>query len=971
MFKHLSIGLKIAFIAIVGFVGILIFQSANYRLSVNLQDQLHKVFYEDFVILKFSNDIQINFSDLDKLYQAALIEADMDTLMEADIKARSMRQEFKQFQKKHTLNIAVYNNLINAFNTYTDTTSAHTSAVLSGQLGYQQTLMGYDQIGLLKQDYEQTQSQFFEYCYAAFEKQLTVIQGEGKFLVDFGLLLGILLTLILGIVSFFVIKNLISAFHKVVNLAQQIAEGNLDQEIKPRSNDETGKMMLSLKAMQEALKKQREDDIQRERTQDFLSELNETMRGDPNLDQLLTQVLQYFVHQFSAENGNIYLFDHEQKLLLQSSVGLSDTPINPAQKSFEHAYLGEVARAAYGRILNPQKDDITPTKCTPLDRADSPLMLLPISKDSTSIGVIELESSQPFTDDDLALISKGNAAVFIAINSANARTALANMLTQTQEQAKVLKDQRHELEVSGRYKSQFLSTMSHELRTPLNSILILSESLVNNRSGLLSQQEVQNAHVIHNAGNELLSLINDILDLSKIEEGKMDVVWEKLDIRLLADNLFHTFDLQAKNKQLTYQVKVAINVPILIGSDSFRLKQILKNFISNALKFTDTGGVYVDFRVAAENGRSTKDLKISVRDTGLGIKNAMQDDVFEAFKQLDGTTSRKYGGTGLGLSISRELAKLLDGQVGLYSAGDNQGSCFTLTIPINPKIADQELLARQAPLPIETSYPSGFNKHLSTAKVLIVEDNPVLIQTMRSVFTKNDVPVIIETSGEKAFAAIKTHLFSCLIIDLNLPDYQDESLFKAIRELDDYKDTPLIVFTAEDLSLTEKKRIQQLADYIILKTPKAIKEVCLLTKTILATQFREHKIKEKNIEYDFNGKQLLLVDDDERNLYSLSLILKDAGLDVTLARSGQEALEAIKHDKNIDVMLLDIMMPIMDGYQVMEKLKRQQSQLPIIALTAKAMATDKEKCLAAGASQYLSKPVDRKDLLYAIAVEIA
>ena len=965
MFKDFSIGLKIAFIAIVGFVGILIFQSANYRLSVNLRDQLHKAFNEDFVILKFSNDIQINFSDVDKLYQAALIEADMDTLMEADIKARSMRHEFNQFKQKHKLNNAVYNKLIKAFNAYTKTTSEHTSEVLSGQLGYQQTLMGYDQIGLLKQDYEQAQSHFFEYCYEAFAKQLTVIQGEGKFLVDFGLLLGILLTLILGVISFFVIKNLISAFNNVVNLAAQIANGNFDQDITPRAKDETGKMMLSLRAMRDALKKQREDDIQREHTKDFLSGLNETMRGDPDLDQLLTAVLRYFTEQLSASMGNIYLFNDNQ-LLLESSYGLPAAQVDLLQKNTENSYFVETAQAPHGRILN----NIQAIKNLPNTQNITSILLLPIQKDATSIGLIELGSAQPFNEHDLSLISKGNDAVFIAINSATSRAALANMLTQTQAQAKVLKEQRHELEISGRYKSQFLSTMSHELRTPLNSILILSESLMNNRSGFLSAQEVQNAHVIHNAGGDLLTLINDILDLSKIEEGKMEVVWEKFDIRQLADNLFHAFDLQAKNKKLAYQVNVSKDVPTLICSDSLRLKQILKNFISNALKFTESGEINVNFTVATTIDSPTKNLEVSVTDTGLGIENAMQDDVFEAFKQLDGTTSRKYGGTGLGLSISRELAKLLNGQVGLYSAGANQGSCFTLTIPMDSHIANHALTINSKLPLFKTNYSSNFNKRLSTAKVLIVEDNPVLIQTMRSVFTKNDVPVTIETNGEKALSALQKQLFSCLIIDLNLPDYQGTTLFKAIRDIKDYKDTPLIVFTAEDLSATEKKQIQQLADHIIVKTPRAIKEVCLLAKTILATQFREQEIEE-NAEYNFKGKQLLLVDDDERNLYSLSMILKDAGLNVILARSGQEALAKIEKDPSIDIILLDIMMPIMDGYQVMENLKRQNSHLPIIALTAKAMIGDKEKCLSAGASQYLSKPVDVKDLLYAIAAELA
>lgn len=963
MFKNLSIGLKVAFIAIVGFVGILIFQSANYRLSVNLRDQLHKVFNEDFVLLKFSNDLQINFSDLDKLYQAALIEADIDTLTEADIKARAIRNDFIRFKQQHHLNKPVYNELVSAFNAYTQVTSRHTAQVLSGKLGYQQTLMGYDQIGLLKQDYEHAQTVFFDYCYSAFENQLAVIQSEGEFLVDFGLLLGILLTLILGIISFFVIRNLINAFHNVVNLSEEIANGNFNQNIAPRSNDETGKMMLSLRAMRDALKQQREDHINREHTRDFLSGLNVTMRGDPTLDELLAGILSYFSEQLDTSEGNIYLFNHK-KLTKKSSF-----PQSPCVESHstENVFLENIASQPEGNIYTPELT---------LDTQEAQIqhhqarLLLPIYHDGVSLGIIELFRPTHFIDQDLELISKCQGAVFIAIDAANSRAALAKMLEQTQKQAKVLKKQRQELEISGRYKSQFLSTMSHELRTPLNSILILSETLMNNRSGALSAQEVQNAQIIHTAGSDLLALINDILDLSKIEEGKMEVVWEKFDIRELAESIYHAFALQAKNKQLEYQVVVDKDVPILICSDSIRLKQILKNFISNALKFTDSGGVFVNMTIKPETPSTQKELIITVKDTGVGIEHTRQQDVFEAFKQLDGTTSRKYGGTGLGLSISRELSKLLKGQVGLYSEGPNKGSSFTLSLPLDPQVAAPEVLPLQKMPRIEQIELTGFSKQLLMSKVLIVEDNPVLIQTMRSVFNKHKVPSVVASTGKEALATLQKEYFSCLIVDLNLPDYPSDKLFPAIRGIKDYKDTPLIVFTAEDLSETEKKALHQYADYVIVKTPKAIQEVCLLTKSILANQFNDHSQGEKT-SYHFQGKHLLLVDDDDRNLYSLSMVLENSGLKVSLAHSGKDALKKVKEDSSIDIIVLDIMMPIMDGYEVMNALQSLNSPLPIIALTAKAMIGDKEKCLNAGASQYLSKPVESNHLLQAIAQELA
>ena len=594
-------------------------------------------------------------------------------------------------------------------------------------------------------------------------------------------------------------------------------------------------------------------------------------------------------------------------------------------------------------------------------------MLAPIYTDSKALGLIELGSLKTFTNEDLWLLEKGNDALANAINSAISRETLAGMLLQTQQQAETLKNQRHALEVSGRYKSQFLSTMSHELRTPLNSILILSESLINNRNGTLNPQEIQHARVIHNAGSDLLTLINDILDLSKIEEGKMDVVWEKFNIRQLAEDLFHAFELQAKNKGLEYKVSVSDDVPSLICSDSLRLKQIIQNFISNALKFTETGGIYITFKLIPNLSTNNKNLHICVRDSGVGIANAKQKDVFEAFKQLDGTTSRKYGGTGLGLSISRALAKILRGKVGLYSEGENKGSLFSLTIPIDAQFAS----IKQRTKPKYRLFPQEEPKvaALSTKKVLIIEDNPVLIQTMKTVFAANDVLADIEADGQSALAAMKQNLYSCLIVDFNLPDIEGLPLLSSIRQIDDYHNTPLIVFTAEDLSNDDIIAVKQLADHLFLKTPKAIQEVCLLAKNLLATEY-EQNVKADISRFNFEKHHLLLVDDDERNLYSLSLPLREAGLKVTTAKSGERALEILATDDSIDIILLDIMMPVMDGYQVIQQIKeRELPDIPIIAITAKAMNQDRARCLAAGAKQYLAKPIEVKDLLNAIQTE--
>ena len=1132
MLKRLSIRYKIGFIALIGFIGFFIFQAASYRLSINIRDQMENILAQDFPVLKFSNDVQVSFAELDKLYQASLAEADMDTLLEADAKATQMRMEFERIGERFNANDPTFNELHRIFNEYAHKTSAHTAAVLSRSINYEETLAGYAEVGLLRERYHEVQAKFLEQRYQAFENQLARIEEDENFLVRFGLVLGIILTAILGGVSLVIIRRLIYAFNNAVTVAEQIAGGNLDQEIEVLAQDETGQLMESLHAMRDALKTQNEENHQREKIQNFLAGLNEAMRGDKNLEDLCNDMLDYIASELHAQLGAFYLLELNM-LQMTAAYAYPQDDAQPVSFRLGQSIVGQAAMERQPQIITDVPAHYFQVG-TGVGRATPrSILLFPVLFEHKLKGLIEIAAFRTFNDDDLMLMQRCNDAIAIAINSAQSRLKVAGMLQQTQEQAQELQHQRHELaeinrkleertmdldeqknqilqknteleesrkelleksealELSGKYKSQFLSTMSHELRTPLNSILILSEALMDNRENHLYSNEVEHARVIHTAGEDLLTLINDILDLSKVEEGKMELVIDAISIHDLAFNLKHQFDYVAAEKGLDYQVNVAEQLPEYFYSDRHRLRQIIKNFISNALKFTHEGGVYVDIcrpgtqDIPAESPLKPEDaLLIRVRDTGVGIEKNKQALVFEAFKQADGTTSRKYGGTGLGLTISKELAKLLGGHINLYSQGSGKGSIFSLLLPLGEAASVPQhvpLVSEQhAPLPlplpevhladeiallagpmffpafieqaekyklplrlfatvdelrlylqnrkpravligqphldalpaevvqqlaksqqlflqseertdleafnylplrndpaVAQSLANNFSRglHAPCEKVLVIEDNRVFHEVVRSVFSRNQLAVTLVETGGEALEALSEHLYDYLVVDLNLPDIHGVELISLIRKLPPYRHARIVLFTAEDLGTEQLQQIQPLVNDVVTKSPTAISEICQDAKAYIQRraenpwcELLDGELEQKYQPGALNGRLILLVDDDMRNLYSITTALEVEGLRVMSAQSGQEALTLLADNSDIDLMLLDIMMPEMDGYQVLQQLRQQSQwqQLPVVALTAKAMVGDREKCLAAGASAYLSKPVDVQVLLQMI-----
>jgi CheY-like chemotaxis protein/CHASE3 domain sensor protein len=680
-------------------------------------------------------------------------------------------------------------------------------------------------------------------------------------------------------------------------------------------------------------------------------------------------------------------------------------------------------------------------------------------------------------------------------------------LALAEKQTEVVQKAR-ELERASQFKSDFLSNMSHELRTPLNSSLILAKLLADNRDGNLSAEQIKFAETIYTAGNDLLLLINDILDLSKIESGKMEVHPTSVALEGLRDGLCRTFEPMAAQKRLGFKVSLSGSLPAIIETDAQRVDQVLKNLISNALKFTEQGEVSVSIE-AAQGER----IEFAVRDTGIGIAPHQQEIIFEAFRQADGTTNRKYGGTGLGLSISRELARLLGGDISVVSE-PGKGSIFRLSIPRTysgpvearplpapprpvvatmrqrePENAEPPPDSRVASVVVEpgarlalvieddesfamilkdvareagfqclvaTTALHGFDlarKHLPTGiildmqlpdhtglsvldrlkrdpetrhipvhvvsasdftqmalsmgaaayllkpvereqlveafrdlevrssrrmrRVLVVEDDAVLRSSVANLLGKSDVEIKTAATVADALRLLGEHTFDCIVTDLALPDQSGYDLLETMTRDEQYAIPPVIVYTGRSLNAAEEQRLRKYSKSIIIKGARSperlLDEVTLFLHQVESElpPAQQRLLKEaRHRETIFEGRRILIVEDDVRNVFALSSVLEPKGAKVTIARNGREALTALDREPNIDLVLMDVMMPEMDGLEATREIRKNPRfmRLPIIALTAKAMRDDHERCLAAGANDYLAKPLDIEMLLSLLRV---
>lgn len=604
-----------------------------------------------------------------------------------------------------------------------------------------------------------------------------------------------------------------------------------------------------------------------------------------------------------------------------------------------------------------------------------------------------------------------------------------------------------QLTLSSKCKSEFLANISHELRTPLNSLLILSKLLVDNPKKNLTSKQVEYAKTIYSSGNDLLSLINDLLDLAKIESGKMTVNAGKMMISDVTASVESYFKPVAEEKRLPFHIIVNEDVPSSIYSDEVRVEQVLKNLLSNAFKFTSEGEVCLEISTNIYIGAGTPMIAFAVTDTGIGIPEEKKQIIFNTFQQADGTTSRKYGGTGLGLSISKEIAGLLGGKI-TVSSQKGKGSTFTFyvgdyndrlrsceaeaaasAVEMGPSVhteakglssqtasskafeaTEQVEELEQAETAINRvvpflpeSFEAGTRESVPTVseplageifapenrgvkqpgleyshirRLLIVDDDIKQRNSLMELVGNMDFIIKAVSSGSEAIEKMKVHHFDCMILDLGLTDTCGFDLLKKVKEHDKENKVRVFIYTGRDLTSKEEYQLGKLAHTIIIKnehSPERLLDELQLylnegsQKWPMSNQFA---MKSEEGASALQGKQVLLVDDDVRNVFALTNILELNGMKTIFAENGREGLEQLLQHQNIDLVLMDIMMPEMDGFEAMKKIRRmpQFQNLPIIAITAKAMKEDREKCMEAGASDYITKPIEPDQFISLVRV---
>ncbi|HWL13585.1 MAG TPA: response regulator, partial [Ureibacillus sp.] len=571
-----------------------------------------------------------------------------------------------------------------------------------------------------------------------------------------------------------------------------------------------------------------------------------------------------------------------------------------------------------------------------------------------------------------------------------------------EEANRIVEQARKELEVkaeqlalSSKYKSEFLANMSHELRTPLNSLIILSKLLADNPNANLSQKQVEYAKTIYSSGNDLLILINNILDLAKIESGKSEIIPGEVLIGDLVEFVRNNFNAIADNQNISFHVEVQENILPVIYSDQLRIQQVLKNLLSNAFKFTEKGKVSLEISVDASLTKSRRPIfAFSVVDTGIGISQDKLNIIFEAFQQADGTTSRKYGGTGLGLSISREIANLLGGQIEVESE-EGKGSKFTFYVgdyeePQADHLLSGPMEVASTTLTLEeemidpphvdltknqSSLPSAPTETSHIKRLLIVDDDLNQRNSLMELVGNMDFIIKAVSTGTEAIETLKVETIDCIILDLGLIDTNGFDLISQIKNNDANQHIKVFVYTGRDLTLKEEIELNKFAHTIIIKNEHSPERLVAELEDYLGDsneqpETSDNVMQQVQSNQGLLGKKILLVDDDIRNVFALSSVLEMAGMNVVFAENGYESLAMLEQNPDVDLVLMDIMMPEMDGYEAIIKIRENPLyvKLPLIALTAKAMKEDREKCLEIGASDYIAKPVEPDQLISLIKV---
>jgi HAMP domain-containing protein/signal transduction histidine kinase/CheY-like chemotaxis protein len=957
--------------------------------------------------------------------------------------------------------------------------------------------------------------------------------------------------------------NLTSQLRAIADVATAVTKGDLTRSIQVAAQGEVAFVKDNINEMIRNLR----DTTSRNNEQDWLktnlAKFSRMLQGQRDLLAVARMILSELAPVVSAQQGVFYIIDgngSEPELKLLASYAYRDRKGVNSRFKLGEGLVGQAALEKERILLTNVPGDYVRISSGLGGAPPRNIVVLPILFEGQVKGVMELSSAEEFNPTHQAFLDQLTESIGIVLNTIEANTRTEDLLKQSQslatelqsrqeelqqtnqeleekarqlfeqneeverknrevEQARqALEDKAQQLSLTSRYKSEFLANMSHELRTPLNSLLILAEQLSSNPEGNLSPKQVEFARTIRDSGVDLLRLINDILDLSKVESGTVTVDVGEVRFQEMQQNLERTFGHVAENKGLNFNIEIGPELPSAIYTDAQRLDQVLKNLLSNAFKFTERG--YVKLRVApAPNGWSTDHPSLgraktvfafSVSDSGIGIPADKQTTIFEAFQQADGSTSRRYGGTGLGLAISRELARLLGGEIKLESH-EGRGSTFTLFLPDSYSSVEKEKIGttpipertassrqdesepaispfRNASIPddrfgilpsdktvliveedreqaerlLESAHESGFKaivtpqgrtapalireyapiaiavdlqlsdiegwklleriksdlaiRHVpvialsasasalqnalkcgalaalekpiglaairvvlgkaaamaaaKTKKLLVIEDDANQRTAIRELVGNGSVEVVEAATAAEGLAALRNQEFGCVILDLMLPDISGFKLIEQIRA--EHQQLPVIIYTGKDLSRKEEEQLNRLAQTVIVKDVRSPERLFDQTALWLHRDVSKLPADKRDLLHRLHdpnailaGKKILIVDDDIRNIFAMTSLLERYKIKVISAETGKFGIEAVKKERDIDLVLMDIMLPEMDGYDTMRAIRQMYSfnQLPIIALTAKAMKGDREKCIDAGASDYIAKPIETEELL--------
>ena len=856
--------------------------------------------------------------------------------------------------------------------------------------------------------------------------------------------------------------NLTNQVRAIAEVATAVTEGDLTRQVRVEASGEVAVLKDKLNEMIRNLRETTEQNVEQDWLKTNRERFTRMLQGQDDLTEVSSMILSELATLVSAQHGVFYTMtrtaDHTADDVLEMQAGYGYEERKHLSTTFRlgEGLVGQCAKERKRILLTDVPEDYVRINSGLGAAVPLNIIVLPVLFEGSLRAVVELASFSPFSVTHQAFLDSITESVGIVLNTIQAAGQTEALLKQSQSQAEELRSQQEELRgsnadlarqasllaeqnlvaeqknleveesnrlieekvsqlaVSSKYKSEFIANMSHELRTPLNSLLILAQQLEENPDRNLTDTQVEYASVIHSSGNELLELLNSILDLAKVESGTVAAVNDVVSLEQLSAGLLREFGPVAQKKGLSYTIDLDPDCPESMVTDPQRLRQILKNLLANAFKFTEHGGVQV--RIGLAEGSSA--LTFAVTDTGIGIDEEQQRRIFEAFAQGDGSTSRLYGGTGLGLSISRELVGLLGGAIGVVSSA-GQGSTFTVQLPTRPPGPGEDH-AVAAPQRVSTPDhgvdpvtaprrpdsisvpPTPFSRppaerdprpteaaerSIKDVKFLVVDDDRRNLYAITAMLEQGGADVTVVESGAEATASLEgAPNIDIILMDIMMPVMDGYDAIRAIRGKEKYRHLPMIAVTGK-VSAGERKRCMDAgADGYVPKPVDRTELFAVLRPWLPLDQSLPTRPREPDesalgmtvtpalgpsvaIEGSFDGLRILVVDDDYRNIFAMTAVLERGQATVTVAESGAEAIAALQRNPEIDVVLMDIMMPVMDGYDTIRAIRRISGfkVLPIVAVTGKAAAGERQRCLDAGADDYIPKPVDTAQLLGALA----